>query len=48
MRGSIVSVATVARTRVAGAEVSGDHRVDGAGSGDAVVRAVMSVAAVRG
>ena len=27
--GSIVSVATVVRTRVVGAEVSGDHRVDG-------------------
>ena len=27
--GSIVSMATVVRTRVAGAEVSGDHRVDG-------------------
>ena len=27
--GSIVSVDTVVRTRVAGAEVSGDHRVDG-------------------
>ena len=29
MVGSIVSVVTVVRTRVAGAEVSGDHRVDG-------------------
>ena len=29
MVGSIVSVATVVRTRVAGAEVSGNHRVDG-------------------
>jgi len=33
MVGSIVSVATVARTRVAGAEVSDDYRIDGCGFG---------------
>ena len=33
MVGSIVSVATVVRTRVAGAEVSGDCRIDVCGFG---------------